>query len=240
MKIAIPDADILTGCSDMHLVTLADGMAIHHQMQTAWHALLKAAAAEGIDIKIASAFRGFQRQAAIWQAKCSGLRPVYDLTQQQVAVTNLTGLAKLQAIMLYSALPGASRHHWGTEVDVYDGATVADDYQPQLIPGEYQADGPFARLNHWLGTEASRFGFFRPYQHYRGGVAAEPWHLSYAPVATTYQQAFTLSILRQCLLQNPIAEQDAVLANLPQLYRDYIINICQQPLSVQANAEEPQ
>ena len=31
------------------------------------------------------------------------------------------------------------------------------------------------------------FGFFRPYTTDRGGVAPEPWHLSYAPVAARAQ-----------------------------------------------------
>lgn len=227
MKTVVPSPDILTGCTELHLVTLADGNAIHCQMLAAWQQLKQAAASSGIDIQIASAFRGFQRQAAIWQAKCDGLRPVYNLAQQQVPVTTLNGLAKLQAVMLYSALPGASRHHWGSELDIYDAAAVSPDYKPQLQPSEYQQNGPFAKLNLWLETEAGKYGFFRPYQYYQNGVAAEPWHLSYAPVATPYLQAFNLATLRQCLLQNPIAEQESVLEHLSQLYRQYVINICQ-------------
>ncbi|MDX1538649.1 M15 family metallopeptidase [Arsukibacterium sp.] len=227
MKIQSPSTDILTGCSDSHLSTLADGQLIHHQMQSAWQQLQQAAAADGIVITIVSAFRSFQRQAAIWQAKCNGLRPVYNLQQQQVAVASLNGMAKLEAILLYSALPGASRHHWGTELDVYDAAAVTSDYRPQLLQSEYQQTGPFYKLNQWLETEAARFGFFRPYKHYRGGVAAEPWHLSYAPVAKPYMQALTLPTLHQCLAQHPVAEQQSVLANLAQLYQTYVINICE-------------
>lgn len=230
MNTSIPSAEILTGCTDSHVVTLADGMAVHQQMHTAWQDLCQAAAADGIAIKIVSAFRSFQRQNAIWQAKCAGLRPVYDLTQRQIPITSLYGLAKLEAILLYSALPGASRHHWGTELDIYDAAAVAADYQPQLQQSEYQAGGPFARLNLWLSREAGKFGFFRPYQQYQGGVAAEPWHLSYAPIAKRYLQAFSLATLSQCLQQHPIAEQESVLANLPYLYQTYIINICESTL----------
>ena len=221
-----PTADVLTGCGESHLITLTDGHLIHSQMQTAWHALQKAAAADGIDLKIISAFRSFQRQAAIWQAKCDGLRPVYNLAQQQLDVTALNGLAKLEAILLYSALPGASRHHWGTELDVYDAAAVAENYQPQLLQREYQDDGPFAKLNQWLAAEGGKFGFFRPYVRYRGGVAAEPWHLSYAPVSVPYLKALSPAILRDCLQQHPVAEQQCVLANLAQLYQTYVTNIC--------------
>lgn len=227
MTIPQPTAAILTGCSDAHLSALADGQLIHHQLHPAWLQLQQAAAADGIAITIASAFRSFQRQATIWQAKCDGLRPVYNLQQQQVAISKLSGLPKLEAIMLYSALPGASRHHWGTELDIYDAAAVTADYQPQLMLSEYQDNGPFCRLNQWLETEAAKFGFFRPYKEYRGGVAAEPWHISYAPIAKPYMQALTLETLQHCLAQHPVAEQQSVLANLSQLYQTYVINICE-------------
>ncbi|MBV2131014.1 M15 family metallopeptidase [Arsukibacterium indicum] len=220
-------AEILTGCSEEHLSALANGQLIHQQMQPAWQKLQQAAAADGITIAIASAFRSFQRQAAIWQAKCEGTRPVYNLQQQQVEISKLSGLKKLEAIMLFSALPGASRHHWGTELDIYDAAAVTSDYRPQLLQSEYSESGPFNRLNQWLETEAAKFGFFRPYKKYRGGVAPEPWHLSYAPIAKPYQKALTMQTLQNCLGQHPIAEQQAVLANLAQLYQTYVINICE-------------
>ncbi|SNY50677.1 LD-carboxypeptidase LdcB, LAS superfamily [Arsukibacterium tuosuense] len=227
MNIVASTADILTGRSQSHLTELADGHLIHRQMCSAWLKLQQAAALDGMEIKIVSAFRSFQRQATIWQAKCDGLRPVYNLAQQQVDITALTGLAKLDAILLYSALPGASRHHWGTELDVYDASAVAENYQPQLLQTEYQDTGPFTKLNQWLRTEASKFGFFRPYNQYQGGVAAEPWHLSYAPLANPYLQALTLDTLKCCLQQHPVAEQQCVLANLAQLYQTYVINICE-------------
>jgi LAS superfamily LD-carboxypeptidase LdcB len=226
MTTLVASKDILTGCTETHLQHIAEGIAIHRQMTSAWLALQKAAETDGITIKIVSGFRSFQRQAAIWQAKCDGLRPVYNLEQQRVPVTTLTGLSKLEAILLYSALPGASRHHWGTELDIYDAAAVAADYQPQLLNAEYQPAGPFARLTQWLSDNALHFGFFQPYQHYLGGVAAEPWHLSFAPIAIPYLQAFTLETLRQCIEQHSIAEQHTVLEHLPHLYQTYVINIC--------------
>ena len=33
--------------------------------------------------------------------------------------------ALIETILLWSALPGGSRHHWGTDVDVFDAAAVA-------------------------------------------------------------------------------------------------------------------
>lgn len=195
-------------------------------MLDAWLAISAAAKADGISLQIVSAFRSYERQAAIWQAKCTGQRPVYNLHQQLVDVTKLSGLEKLQAIMLYSALPGASRHHWGTELDLYDAAAVSSDYQPQLLPAEYQEAGPFARMDAWLTDNAEKYGFFRPYLRYQGGVAAEPWHLSYAPLSQAFLAAFSVKTLQQTLLAHPIAEQQLVLSELPYLYQHYVQNIC--------------
>ncbi|WP_333606765.1 M15 family metallopeptidase [Arsukibacterium sp.] len=217
---------MLTGRSQQHLCPFSAQHLAHAQMLDAWLALCKAAMVDGISLQIVSAFRSFERQAAIWQAKCNGQRPVYNLQQQIVDITQLSGLKKLEAIMLYSALPGASRHHWGTELDLYDAAAVSSDYQPQLLTTEYQAGGPFARMDAWLTTNAENFGFFRPYLRYQGGVAAEPWHLSYAPLSQAFLAAFSVETLRQALLAHPIAEQQCVLSELPYLYQHYVENIC--------------
>lgn len=220
------NAEILTGLSEQHLLTRADGFMLHKEVQPPFSALCTAAAAGGFDIKIISSFRSYQRQAAIWQAKLSGKRTVLDQHSQPVDIMALKGKAKLDAVLLYSALPGASRHHWGTELDVYDAAAVPDNYQPQLTPQEYGPDGPFYPLQQWLTANAAKFGFFQPYQRYQGGVAAEPWHLSYRPIAQQYLDRFTPTILRSCIEQHPLAEQQLVLQHLQTIFSQYVTNIC--------------
>lgn len=200
---------------------------LHQAVVPAYQALQQAAGHAGIQLRLVSGWRSFQRQAAIWQRKCIGQRPVYDLAQQPVAINQLHGRAKLEAIMLYSALPGASRHHWGTDFDVYDAAAVSADYQVQLTAAEYGPDGPFYKLHCWLGENLVKFDFFRPYQRYQGGIAAEPWHLSYRPIAAICQAKLTPELLQQVLIQHPIAEQAEVLAALPDLYLQFIANICE-------------
>ena len=37
-------------------------------------------------------------------------------------------------ILEWSALPGASRHHWGSEFDVFDLAALPEGYRVQLLP----------------------------------------------------------------------------------------------------------
>jgi LAS superfamily LD-carboxypeptidase LdcB len=221
--------DILTGLTEQHLLKQDDGMMLHQQVQQPFADLCQAARSDGIEIRIVSAFRSFSRQAAIWQAKLTGQRPVYNQTGDLIDITQLSGIARLEAVLLYSALPGASRHHWGTEFDVFDAAVVDADYKPQLQPEEYGKTGPFYKLKQWLNKHAAGYGFFFPYAVYQGGVAAEPWHISYQPLASHYLAAFNVNVLRQCLLQHPIAEQQLVLAHLAQIVEQYVNNIAQPP-----------
>ncbi len=221
------DGNLLTGlCSDS-LQQTADAHLLHQQVIPAFDTLAKAMAQDGIKLQIVSAWRGFERQTSIWQAKCDGRRAVFNSEQQVIDISKLQGLAKLEAIMLYSALPGASRHHWGTELDIYDAAAVPADYQPQLQAAEYAAGGPFHKLSLWLAQHAKTYGFFLPYQRYQGGVAAEPWHISYWPVANRCQAAYNLNLLQTTLSEHPIAEQQNVLTHLPALYDRFIMNICE-------------
>ena len=224
-----PDASLLTGLNQSPMQQVENNQWLHQEVIPAYRELQHAAASDGIQIRLVSGWRSFQRQATIWQAKCNGLRPVYDLTQQPVAITELSGLAKLEAILLYSALPGASRHHWGPDCDIFDAAAVPADYQVQLTAAEYAVNGPFYRLNNWLQQHMTSFGFFRPYARYQGGIAAEPWHLSYRPLAEPCLQAFSPELLQHVLLTHPIAEQQQVLAALPTLFSKFVTNICKEP-----------
>jgi LAS superfamily LD-carboxypeptidase LdcB len=219
--------DILTGLSEQHLLTRPDGFMLHKDVAAPFAALCLAAQADGISIKIVSAFRSYQHQAAIWQAKLTGQRPVYNSHGEVIDINRLSGADKLHAVLLYSALPGASRHHWGTELDVYDAAAVPSEYRPQLDPAEYSPGGPFYRLQQWLSAHAAEFDFFLPYRQFQGGVAAEPWHISYQPLAGEYLAAFDAGMLRQCISRHPLAEQQTVLTKLDDIFRRYVVNICQ-------------
>lgn len=227
MKLHRLTAEQLTGQDQSHLIQLAPGEQLQAEAANGWQKLCQRAAADGIELAAVSSFRSYQRQALIWQQKCSGTRPVLDEHQQAVDVQRLDGWEKLEAILLYSALPGASRHHWGTELDVIDRAALPSGYQPQLLPSEYQSGGVFERLGQWLPQHAQELGFFLPYQHYQGGVAAEPWHLSYQPLAASCYQQFTLDVLQQALLRQPIAEQSLVLEHLPVIYQRFVQTICE-------------
>lgn len=222
-------SSLLTGRELPDLVEIG-ALQLERQTAAAFRQMQFAAAQDGFDIQLVSAYRSFERQALIWRAKLSGLRPVFDALHQQIDINALDGFAKLEAVLLYSALPGASRHHWGTDFDLYDAAAVSADYQVQLLAHEYQGSGPFAGLCTWLDVHAIEFGFFLPYRQYRGGVAAEPWHLSYLPLAGTYLQQFTLEMLSQAIIQSDLPAQDLILAQLPVIFERYVTTICEVPV----------
>lgn len=222
------DSDLLTGLTDQHVVAL-DGWLMHREMAVPFARLKQAAAQQGMVLAVASGFRAFERQLAIWNAKARGLRPVLDDQGQPVELHRLSPRDQVFAILRWSALPGASRHHWGTDLDVWDPAAVAPDYRLQLVPVEYDRDGPFARLGCWLDQELENYGFYRPYAVDRGGVAPEPWHLSYRPLADYYAGLLTPALLAPVLKDTPgrcgqeLALCDTVLRHLDEIFERFVV-----------------
>ena len=131
----------------------------------------------------------------------------------------------VEAILVWSAVPGASRHHWGSEIDVYDAASDAGRLPRQAASRGVFRGGVFERLADWLNDNLERFDFFRPYDEDRGGVYPEPWHISYAPVAAPAQSALTADVIASALHDSDVLGKDIVLAQLPDIYQRYVANI---------------
>ena len=214
----------ITGQSDAHLVAIQNHF-LHADIVNDFIALQTAASSAGFDLCIASSFRDFNRQSAIWNAKFSAKRPVLNKAQQHVDINSLSDIDKCIAIMLYSALPGASRHHLGTDLDIYDKSAVSDDYVLQLSPNEYQQGGPFAKLSQWLDTHLAEFGFYRPYQYDLGGVAPELWHISHIAQSAQLIRHLTPEVLHDCIKHSDLLGKDAILTHLPALYERFVINV---------------
>jgi D-alanyl-D-alanine carboxypeptidase len=202
-----------------HFLTAATAAAFEHMSQ--------AAMADGLNIAIASSYRSFERQSQIWNRKYRGENTVLDSTGFPILNwMQLSPQERIFAILRWSALPGASRHHWGTDLDVYAPDLLPAGQKLQLTPAEYDVtNGYFAQLTAWLDNNMHTFGFFRPYATDRGGVAPEAWHISYYPEAILLQQQFTLEMLHDVLIQNVIEETTQVLRHLPQIWTQFIVNI---------------
>lgn len=192
------------------------------------HAFLKMQASaknDKVDIQVCSSFRSFERQLSIWNRKWRGDLPLYTLDGDILNPNDLNDADKIHAIMLWSALPGASRHHWGTDFDVYDRTTVEKrNHHFKLIPEEYERNGPCANLSKWIKHNAASFGFSLPYARYCGGVAEEPWHMSHTNIAQQIEQALNPDVLYSTLEHSDILGKSSILKILPKLLNRYTYN----------------
>ncbi len=167
---------------------------MHKDAKAAFLKMKQAAAKAGITIEVVSAYRSFQRQKEIFEGK-------YNRFTQQ----GLTPIQAIEKIIEYSTIPGTSRHHWGTDIDIIDGGITPRPksvLQPELFHGK----GPFCKLKEWLTEHANIFGFFEVYTDNanRKGFKYEPWHFSYAPVSRPMLQEYKKLDLKQILLEEKI------------------------------------
>lgn len=220
----------LTGRTRTHVVQCDDlHAAIHAAALEPFLAMKDAAARDGIVIGVTSAFRDFAAQQSIWDRKYRGERPIYDAEGRVRDCSGFAPAELVEAIACWSAIPGASRHHWGTEIDVIDLASMPEGYRVRLVPEEAAAGGVFHALHLWLDANMSRYGFFRPYRTFRGGVLPEAWHLSYATVSQPALAALTPALLGDAIRASDMQGRDYVLARLEQMHMRYVVNIDAAP-----------
>lgn len=132
----------------------------------------EAAYKDTVELFIVSAFRSFERQQEIWEQKWLGKLPV-----DGVDVNTLTNdpVIKAQKILEYTAPPGYSRHHWGTDIDI-------NEVEPDYFEKE---EGN--RVYQWLIQNAGKFGFCQSYTAFNplrpAGFKEEKWHWSFEPLS---------------------------------------------------------
>jgi LAS superfamily LD-carboxypeptidase LdcB len=221
----------LVGQSDSHLCSASDaeslGVRMHRDAVEPFVELRAAARQAGFELAVLSGFRSFDQQLSIWNRKAAGKLAVLDSDARLLDITLLSEEELVFSILRWSALPGASRHHWGTDLDVYDLSATPDRYQVELIPAEVDAGGMFAPLHEWLDqriADDAACGFFRPYDIDRGGVAPERWHLSYAPVASVCERALTRELLRATIEETDMMLKAVVLAHFDAIFERFVIN----------------
>lgn len=218
----------LLGQSQTHLCSPSSDIIdskclIHHAMLDDWTRLQQAASNQGVNLQIASSFRSFERQLAIWNAKACGQRLLNDRANRPLSFASLSNQELLDAILTWSALPGASRHHWGCDIDVYDPDMLGDK-SLKLEPWEYQPGGPMAKLGQWLAANIEQYGFYQPYRTDRGGVAIEPWHISHIALSSQAIKQFTPAVLQSALAKCDIGLKALILSQLTQIFDRYIDN----------------
>ena len=217
------DLDLLTGKSSAHLVPFQESkFLVHHEMNQALENLFKAGQDAGFDLRLASSFRSYEAQKTIWNEKIQGIRPILDSNSIPIDITTKTPTEIVFSIMRWTALPGGSRHHWGSDFDLFDERAKPNDYKLQLIPSEYLNGGMFEQSTLWLNENMEKFGFFRPYDQDRGGIASEPWHLSYRPLSQVLMKKYTLEQFLLHLDQSDFMFIKNVILNAEEIYHRFI------------------
>jgi zinc D-Ala-D-Ala carboxypeptidase len=132
-----------------------------------------AAAKDGIKLLIISSTRTFSQQKAIWEGKW-----------ERFAAEAPDPEARARKILEYSSMPGSSRHHWGTDIDLND-----------LNNPAFEAGGKHEKVYLWLQEHAAEFGFCQPYTAGRPyGYHEEKWHWTYTPLSSQFLKTWRENI----------------------------------------------
>ena len=175
-----------------HNNLVGDTIQLEKNTFIAFEKMKKAALKDGIKIQIVSGFRDFDRQKLIWNSKFKKFTTEYNLTE----------IEAIKEIIRFSTIPGTSRHHWGTEIDVID-----EDFKNEknpLISDKYENGGVFHKLKKWMDVNAKKYGFHLTYDNEPGrkGFEYEPWHYSYKPSSLKYYNALIDADLKK-IINNP-------------------------------------
>lgn len=181
----------------------------------------KAAYSDGIDLKVISSYRSFEHQARIWDRKYSNY----------VDEEGLTPLDAIDKIIEYSTIPGTSRHHWGTDVDLVDGYQKVDG--DVLDSEKFEMGKPYESFKKWMDENSKKFDFYLVYTDdpKRKGFKYEPWHFSYAPLSIPMLTQFRKKNILKLVSKEEIMGSDHFTTGLLRSYiQDNILDINQELL----------
>ena len=165
-----------------------DSYQIRREAFLAYKRMKDAALKSGIKLEVVSSYRDFNHQNRIWERKFK------KFTNQ-----GLDGLSAIKKIIEYSTIPGTSRHHWGTDMDVIDAAVPRP--QSVLSPVHFEENGRFRKMKLWMEQHSESYGFYLVYTNEpsRKGFKYEPWHYSYKPLSQLYLKEYLELDLKELL-----------------------------------------
>lgn len=148
-------------------------MRLRKETFQAFEEMWKAAKKDGVTLNIISSTRNFDKQKKIWEDKW-----------ERFATQAPKPIDRALKILEYSSMPGSSRHHWGTDIDLND-----------LNNPSFEAGGKYEKVYKWLSAHAHEYGFCQPYTAGRpSGYHEEKWHWSYTPLSKTFLQNYKQNI----------------------------------------------
>ncbi|MFN8700255.1 MAG: M15 family metallopeptidase [Flavobacteriales bacterium] len=147
-----------------------EGMYLRSEVLTAFQAMRDSAKKDGVNLIILSATRPFNHQKSIWEKKWN--RSKY---------AGWSDAEKALDILKYSSMPGTSRHHWGTDLDI------------NSLEPAYFTSGEGKKIYDWMCAHAADFGFCQTYTSKsagRTGYEEEHWHWSYYPLSSAFLEEY--------------------------------------------------
>lgn len=166
---------------------------MNKEARIAFEKMKTAALKDGINIEVVSAYRSFQKQKNIFENK-----------YKRFINEGLSPILSVEKIIEYSTIPGTSRHHWGTDIDIID----ANYPKPKSVLEEenFYGNGPYCHLKNWMDRHSESYGFYEVYTKNpnRKGVKYEPWHFSYAPVSKPMLKEYKKLDIKRILKEEKI------------------------------------
>ena len=192
------NTEILIGMDDSRIVS--DTILLEKETYSAFIKMKDAAEKDGIIIKLVSGFRDFYRQQMIWNNKYKKFTNEFSLD----------GPTAIKEIIRFSTIPGTSRHHWGTEIDIID--KNFENEKDLLNSKKYEEGGIFNSLKKWMDKNSKRFGFYIVYDDdsNRPGFEYEPWHYTYKPISDLYQKEFLKLNLKSIISKTKVEGKEFI------------------------------
>ncbi|WP_299383905.1 M15 family metallopeptidase [uncultured Lacinutrix sp.] len=152
-----------------------EGYKLRKEAYLAFKKMQAEALKSNIKIGAVSSYRSFSHQKRIWERKFNSNKS-----------NGLSTTENIKKIIEYSTIPGTSRHHWGTDIDIYQ--TNVKQPRGLLLESNFHNNGAFCKLKEWMDVHAEDFGFHLAYTDLpnRKGFKYEPWHYSYKPLSSQY------------------------------------------------------
>ncbi len=189
--------------------TDSDQYAQRAVMESFWK-LKQKAAQEGWHLILVSGYRSFNHQRHIWNHFDS----LYKKTD------NLADKDRVRAVMSLVSVPGLSRHHWGTELDISEASL-----RGQLVNVHPDTPNKVVQFYDWMEQNAPIFGFCKVYLGKRGAVRDEPWHWSYIPFSRVYQKQFMAIKDFHAIMSDKVANVGYLMKNFRKILKQEIRSI---------------
>lgn len=185
-----------------------DGFKLREDARLQFNLMRKAAKESGFNIHVVSSYRSYIHQNGIWERK-------YNSYKKQ----GLSPENSIKKIIQYSTIPGTSRHHWGTDLDIID-STKGIPSNP-LSEVHFNEGGKMRKFKLWLDENSEKYGFYLVYTNApnRKGFAYEPWHFSYKPLSLGMLEEYKNLDIKQILLSNKLMGSDFFTDEFIRQYR---------------------